>query len=124
VTSIQQGVRLARTILDAACEASRRSDIKAYKDERLRTGAKAATINRELSYLGRSLRLGLEHELVGKVIPMRKLREDNARQSSFEHSANWLCREKLPEHQKLLFSVPHRGMRGPNCSNCDGSGST
>jgi integrase len=90
----------------------KKSEIEAYKDERLRTGASPATINRELSYLGRSLRLGLEDDLINKVIPIRKLKEDNARQGFFEHSAYLAVREKLPQHQRLLFVCAyHWGMR-------------
>ncbi|MEW5736233.1 MAG: tyrosine-type recombinase/integrase [Thermodesulfobacteriota bacterium] len=74
--------------------------IKRYVAKRIESGAKNATINRELSALKRMFRLAAQEtpprvEFV-PFIPM--LKENNVRKGFFEHESFVALREALPEH--------------------------
>jgi integrase len=51
----------------------KKSDVEAYKDRRKGEGASNATINRELSYIVRAFRLGIDEELIASYPKVTKL---------------------------------------------------
>jgi integrase len=90
------------------------AQVTRYMDLRLEQGAAPASINRELSCLGRSYSLALEAvpPLVAHKPGIRKLEEDNVREGFLEHGQYVLLRDELPDHQKLILVIGyHLGMR-------------
>jgi integrase len=90
------------------------AEINRYVDLRQEQGAAAASINRELSCLGRSYSLAMAQvpPLVSQKPGINKLPEDNAREGFLEHHQYALMRDELPDHQKLILVIGyHLGMR-------------
>ncbi len=88
--------------------------IKAYTKERLREGAAAATVNRELSVVRRGLKLATEQDppwiTAAPKVPM--LKEDNAREGFIDHEQYKRLRDLLPIHvQVALVLGYHCGLR-------------
>ena len=63
--------------------------VERYVGERLKTGAAAGTVNRELSALKRALRLGYRQRLVGRTPDISRLAENNVRKGFFEFKDLW-----------------------------------
>lgn len=59
-------------------------DIDQYIKHRLSANRSTTTVNRELQYLGQSLRLARRKKLISDLPHIEKFREDNARQGFFE----------------------------------------
>lgn len=79
------------------------ADIKMYTNERLKEGAANGTINRELSHLKRSFKLGIENGRIRSAPHIKMLRENNVRQGFFEAAEfETLCRY-LPDHIEPLI---------------------
>lgn len=73
-----------------------------------------ATINRELAVLSRALHLGLEHEppLVGRLVKIRRLREDNVRAGFVDDLQYRALLRELPDYLKLVLVIAyHTGAR-------------
>lgn len=76
----------------------RRIDL--YKKQRLTMQRSGVTINRELQLLGQALRLAHKRELIVRVPPIQKYREDNVRQGFFEHEEFLGVLNYLPDDLK------------------------
>jgi integrase len=61
-------------------------DIDLYLKYRLEMGRSTTTVNRELQYLGQSMRLAKRKKLLSDIPHIEKFREDNARQGFFEEA--------------------------------------
>src|SRR5262249_1473746 len=86
--------------------------IKKYIDFRLDEGASNATINQELSALGRLFALALESELLTTKPHITKLPENNVRTGFFEHEHYEAIRQHLrPEYQDILDFDYYTGWR-------------
>jgi integrase len=59
-------------------------DIDRYIKHRLQLGRSTTTVNRELQYLGQSLRRAKKKKLIEHIPLIERFREDNARQGFFE----------------------------------------
>jgi len=75
-------------------------DIDLYIKSRLRKEMAHATINRELQYLGQSMRLAKRKKLVKEVPYIEKFSEDNARQGFFDQDAFERLMACLPDDLK------------------------
>jgi len=87
--------------------------LKKYTSERSRA-AEPATVNKELSYLRRAFRLGLQHEppLVERVPYFRMHRLDNARTGLVEHDQYRTLRDSLPSYCRIALVIGyHTGAR-------------
>ena len=73
------------------------AEIERYVDERLNTGMKNATINREIGALKQALNLTRKQARLSRVPYVPMLREDNARQGFFEHGDFEAVVAKLPK---------------------------
>ena len=71
--------------------------------------AEAATVNKELAYLRRSFRLGLQHEppLVEKVPHFRMLPVDNARTGMVDHEQYRALRDALPSYARIALIIAY-----------------
>lgn len=71
-----------------------------YVDLRLRQKAAAATINKELSFVRRALKLGMQQDppLVLRVPHFEMLPVDNAREGTLEHDQYRALRDALPTY--------------------------
>jgi integrase len=88
--------------------------IKKYVCAREQSGAEAATINKELAFLRRAFRLGLQHDpqLIQKVPYIRMLPVDNIRTGTLSHEQYWAIRELLPPYARLALVIGyHTGAR-------------
>jgi integrase len=73
-----------------------------------------ASINRELAYVRRALKLGAMQEppLVVRVPHFEMLPEDNAREGTLSHDKYRLLRDALPRHARVAFVLAyHTGAR-------------
>ena len=87
--------------------------IKKYTSARSKE-AESATVNKELAYLRRAFRLGLQHEpsLVEKVPYIRMLPVDNARTGMVDHEQYRALRDSLPSYARIALVVAyHTGAR-------------
>lgn len=83
--------------------------VKRYADTRLKAGAQRATVNRELSALRRSIRLGIEEELITVAPPkIEKLPENNTRTGVVDDVKYYAILHKLPEHQQAVWCAAYR----------------
>jgi integrase len=76
--------------------------------------AEPATVNKELAYLRRAFRLGLQNEpqLVEKVPNFRMLPVDNARTGVLPHEKYRLIRDALPSYARIALVISyHTGAR-------------
>lgn len=88
--------------------------IKAYTKERLREGAAAATVNRELSVIRRGLKLATEQDPPWISVPpkVQMLRENNEREGFIDHDQYKRLRELLPPHVQMALVIGyHVGLR-------------
>lgn len=81
--------------------------IKKYIAQRLEAGAKNATINRELSALGRIFTLGLQVEKIHRRPYIPRLKENNVRQGFFEYSEFIAFRNALPEYMQAVITFAY-----------------
>lgn len=92
----------------------KKADITAYVKKRKNVeGAAKATINRELSIIRRSLKLGIDDELIPAMPKVMKLDEsDNIRQGFIEEDEYQRMLAAMPEHLKIVWCFAyHLGMR-------------
>jgi len=90
------------------------SQLKHHIAARLETGAAAATVNRELEFIERALRLGAQCDppKVIKVIRVASLRENNVRVGFLDDAGYLQLRDQLPAYLKAVFVVGyHVGAR-------------
>ena len=88
--------------------------LRAYVTRRQRQKAEAATINKELSWLRRSMNLGRLHDpqLVLHVPAFEMLPIDNAREGTLDHDAYRRVRDLLPSYARLALVIAyHTGAR-------------
>ena len=82
----------------------KKAHLKVYAGARLKAGAARATINREISFLLRGLRLSVGDELVRVPAPeWDRPPENNIRTGFIEDDMYYAILERLPEHQKMLW---------------------
>lgn len=81
--------------------------VERYKSLRLKDGAAAATLNRELAALKRMYRLGLRHGLVATMPYISLLSERNVRKGFFELDQFREILEQLPREYHALFEVAY-----------------
>jgi len=87
--------------------------IKKYTADRAREAA-PATVNKELAFLRRAFRLGLQHDppLVERVPHIRMLPVDNTRDGIIEHEIYRAIRDALPSYARIAFVISyHTGSR-------------
>jgi integrase len=88
------------------------ADVERYIDERLDSEAAPATINRELACLKTALNIGLERNLLHRVIKWTKLPELNIRAGFLDHDDyRRLLSELIDELKLLLVFGYHYGIR-------------
>jgi len=88
--------------------------IKQYVAHRRRQQAEPATINKELSWLRRAIRLGCQHEppLASRVTHFKMLPTDNVREGVLEYEKYRLVRDALPSHARIALVIAfHTGAR-------------
>lgn len=77
--------------------------IRAYQDDRLKEGAGAATVNRDLAALSRMFTLAIQAGRLSTKPHIPRLPEPQARQGFFEHGHYLAVRAKLPDdHADIL----------------------
>lgn len=81
--------------------------VERYKSLRLKDGAAAATLNRELAALKRMYRLGLRHGLVATMPYISLLSEHNVRKGFFELDQFRVILKHLPREYHALFEVAY-----------------
>jgi integrase len=96
------------------------SVLKLFVDRRRREGAEPATINKELSWVRRAMKLGARHEppLVLRVPAFDMLPLDNVREGTIEHDHYRTVRDNLPPYARIALVIAyHTGARkGEICS--------
>lgn len=91
------------------------ADVRKYIEHRQAEGAANATINRELSALGRAFTLGLEAGKVTQKPKIRRLREDNVRTGFFEQEQFAAVRAHLAAPLQPLVTFAYlTGWRVPS----------
>ena len=88
--------------------------LKHYMAARLESEAAPATVNRELEFVERALRLGAQCDppKVVKVIRVPSLKEDNVRVGFLDDAGYLQLRDELPSYLKAIFVVGyHVGAR-------------
>jgi integrase len=80
-----------------------------YIERRRRQKAKAATINKELAFLRRALKLGAKHDppLVLHVPHIEMLPVDNVRKGTIEHEKYRVIRDLLPAHARIALVIAY-----------------
>ena len=76
--------------------------------------AQAATVNKELAYLRRAFRLGVQHDpqLIERVPHFKMLPVDNARSGLVTHDQYLTIKEALPAYARLALVIAyHTGAR-------------
>ena len=87
-------------------------DIDLYIKSRLALGRSTTTVNRELQYLGQSMRLAKRKKLIKDIPLIEKFPEDNARQGFFEREEFERVVSFLPEDlQDFARFAYHAGWR-------------
>jgi site-specific recombinase XerD len=81
--------------------------VERYKSLRLKDGAAAATLNRELAALKRMYRLGLRHGLVATMPYISLLTEHNVRKGFFELDQFRAILKHLPAEYHALFEIAY-----------------
>ncbi len=82
--------------------------VRRYIEIRLEEGASVATVNRELEALRRMLNLGAMAQKVGRVPPIKNLKENNTRKGFFEREDFLELREVLPAYLKGFVTFAYR----------------
>jgi integrase len=88
--------------------------LRQFIDHRKRQEAKDATINKELSWVRRAMKLGMENEpqLVSRKPAFKMLRLDNAREGVLEHEEYRAVRDLLPTYARIALVIGyHTGAR-------------
>src|SRR5579862_7178748 len=88
--------------------------VREYALHRRRQEAEAATINKELSWLRRALKLGYRHEpqLVLRVPAFEMLPVDNIREGTMKHDRYRAVRDALPRYARIALVIAyHTGAR-------------
>jgi site-specific recombinase XerD len=81
--------------------------VERYKTQRLKDGAAAATVNRELAALKRMFRLGLRQGLIATMPYITVLAEHNVRKGFFELDQFHAVLKHLPDEYHALFEVAY-----------------
>ena len=90
------------------------SVLREYVTYRRRQEAEAATVNKELSWVRRALKLGAKHEppLVLRVPSFEMLQLDNVREGTIEHEQYRAVRDSLPPYARVALVIAyHTGAR-------------
>jgi integrase len=90
------------------------SALREYVAHRRRQKAEAATINKELSWVRRALKIGAKHEppLVLRVPYFEMLNVDNVREGTIEHEQYRIVRDALPPYARVALVIAyHTGAR-------------
>jgi len=90
------------------------SVLREYVAHRRRQKAEAATINKELSWVRRSMKIGAKHEppLVLRVPSFEMLQLDNVREGTIEHEQYRAVRDALPAYAHIALVIAyHTGAR-------------
>lgn len=90
------------------------SILREYVSYRRRQNAEAATINKELSWIRRALKIGAKHEppLVLRVPSFEMLPLDNVREGMIEHEQYRAVRDSLPSYARIALVIAyHTGAR-------------
>jgi integrase len=84
--------------------------IKRYKTHRCKQGAAGGTINRELSWLHRSLVLGNDEELISVAIPKIEKFDESAciRTGVINEEQYYALLRRLPSHQQPVWCIAYR----------------
>jgi integrase len=94
--------------------------LKQYTGKRVREDAAEATINKELAYVRRSMKLGARQDppLVLRVPAFDMFRIDNAREGVMSHEQYRAIRDALPKYARIALVIGyHTGARkGEICS--------
>jgi len=88
--------------------------LRHYTELRLRDCAASATINKELSFVRRALRLGTQQDppLVVRVPHFEMLPIDNVREGTLEHEQYRALRDALPPYARISLVISyHTGAR-------------
>ncbi len=88
--------------------------LRQYVDHRKGEKVENATINKELSYVRRALKIGEAHEppLVAHVPHFAMLPADNAREGTMEHEIYRTVRDALPSYARVALVIAyHTGAR-------------
>lgn len=93
---------------DMRADDIRATHIQAYTDRRLSSGARAATVNRELAILRRMFALGMEHlEILERRPRIQALPEHNARPGFFEKEDLDRILPHLPQYLRPAVSFAY-----------------
>ncbi len=90
------------------------SKLREYVAHRRRQKDEPATINKELSFVRRAMKLGAQHDppLVFRVPHFEMLPVDNAREGVLEHEAYAAVRDALPPYARIALVIGyHTGAR-------------
>jgi integrase len=90
------------------------SVLREYVARRRRQKAEAGTINKELSWVRRSMKIGAKHEppLVLRVPSFEMLHLDNVREGTIEHEQYRAVRDALPAYARIALVIAyHTGAR-------------
>ncbi len=90
------------------------SAIRKYVEHRRRQQAEAATVNKELSWIRRAMRLGFKNDpqLVLRVPSFEMLPVDNVREGTLEHDQYRTLRDALPAYARIALVIAyHTGAR-------------
>jgi integrase len=88
--------------------------IRKYVEHRRRQEASNATVNKELSWTRRAMRLGFKHDpqLVLRVPSFEMLPVDNVREGTLEHDQYRTLRDALPVYARIALVIGcHTGIR-------------
>jgi len=94
--------------------------LKQFVARRRRQEAEAATINKELAWVRRAMKIGAQHEpvLVDRVPHFDMLAIDNVREGTIDHEVYRAVRDRLPQYARIALVIGyHTGARkGEICS--------
>lgn len=113
-TELRVNVNLRTFFGERKAQAMSTSVLREYVSHRRRQKAEAATINKELSFVRRAMKIGAQHEppLVLRVPHFEMLPVDNVREGILEHDQYRAVRDALPRHARIALVVAyHTGAR-------------
>jgi integrase len=113
-TELRVNAHLRRFFGQMKAQALGTTVVKKYIEHRRRQQAEPATINKELSWLRRAMRLGFKHDppLVLRVPSIEMLPIDNVREGTLEHDQYRTLRDALPAYARIALVIGyHTGAR-------------